>query len=105
MQKIDVMGEIVKIFLDFLKKQAGIVFVLIMICLAMGWMILEQKRELVFQMGSVNSELRARIEEVSQRLHACDEARARLVVQVEVLKVRADGLADQVRELERRRSK
>lgn len=102
-QKIDIMTEFFKVFLDFLKKQAGIVFVLIMICLAMGWMIIEQKRELVFQMGSVNSELRARIDDVSKRLHACDEARARLVVQVEVLKVRADGLAEQVREIEKRR--
>ena len=103
MQKIDIMGELIKIGLDFIKKQAGIVVVLIFVCLALTWVILEQKRELFFQMNTINADLRKEINDVSERLQACDEARARLVVQVEVLKVRADGLSAQVDELKRKK--
>lgn len=102
MMQIDIMGELIKVFLDFVRKQAGMVVVLIFICLAMGWLILDQKREILFQTNTVNKELRASIANVSERLHACEDARSRLVVQVEVLKVKAEWLETRVDELRRR---
>lgn len=90
MEKLDFMNELLKIALDFLRKQAGIVLVLMAVCAGLVWFILEQKRELTTEMISQKSECRDEIRGMYTRLDACEEARARLVVELEVLKMRVE---------------
>ena len=91
-QKIDVMNELLDIAFGFLRKQAGIVLVLIAVCGGLIWIALEQKRELMNEMTTNRAEYRQALQSVSTRLDACEAARSKLVVEVEVLKVQVDIL-------------
>jgi hypothetical protein len=84
----DVMNEIIQIALDFLRKSAGIVLVLIAVCSGLIYIALEQKRELMYELNTNRAEYRNSLQSVSARLDMCEEARSRLVVEVEVLKVK-----------------
>lgn len=86
-QKIDVMNELLKIGFEFLRKQAGMVIVLLAVCAGLIWFMLEQKRELYAQMLSNKVEYKEAMAAMSGRLDHCETARANLVVEVEVLKV------------------
>lgn len=90
MENLDFMNELTKILLEFLRKQAGMVLVLLTVCAGLVWFILEQKQELNMQLMSSKVEYRDEIRSVSMRLDACETARARLVVELEVLKTRVE---------------
>jgi hypothetical protein len=92
-KNIDVMNEIIQIALEFVRKQAGIVIVLIALCGGLIWLALEQKRELMYELNTNRAEYRNSLQSVSARLDMCEEARSRLVVEVEVLKVKVAMLA------------
>lgn len=90
--KIDVMGELIKFGLEFLRKSAGIVVVLAFLCGGLIWIALEQKREMMLEINTNRAEYRQKLQTVSARLDACEEARGRLVTEVEVLKVKVEVL-------------
>lgn len=92
-EKIDIMNELLKVALEFIRKQAGMVVILLVACVGLAWLALEQKKELVAQMKTASDESKAALAHVSARLDACEEARSRLVVEVEVLKVRVEVLS------------
>lgn len=89
-EKIDIMNELIRIGLEFVRKKAGIVIVLLVVCGGLVWLALEQKRELVNELMTNRAEYRQELRAVSARLDACEESRARLVV--EVLKVQVEVL-------------
>lgn len=92
-KNIDVMNEIIQIALEFVRKQAGIVIVLIALCGGLIWLALEQKRELMYELNTNRAEYRNSLRSVSARLDMCEDARSKLVVEVEVLKVKVAMLA------------
>lgn len=92
-EKIDVMNELLKVAIEFIRKQAGLVVVLLVACCGLAWLALEQKRELMEQMKTSEANCKASLDHVSARLDACEEARARVVVEVEVLKIRVEILS------------
>ena len=88
----DYMNELMKIALDFLKKQAGLVLVLLVACWGLIQIVLEQKKELIAQITAANPGNQEELRRVMDRLDACEAARERLIVEVEVLKVQIEVL-------------
>lgn len=87
-QKIDVMNELISIGLDFLRKQAGVVIVLLAVNGGLLYLVREQKKELSAQIQQNKQEYQDDIKSVRARLDTCERARANLIVQFEVLKAR-----------------
>lgn len=86
-RNIDIMNELVSILLQFIRKQAGMVIILMTCCAGLIWLMLEQKRELTGHLAGQKAEYLQEIAIISGRLDNCLEANGRLIVEVEVLKV------------------
>lgn len=92
-EKIDVMNELLKVALEFIRKQAGMVVILLVACVGLAWLALEQKKELMEQIKTDSAESKATVAHLEARLDACEEARSKMVVEVEVLKIRVEVLS------------
>lgn len=85
-QNIDIMNELYKLGIEFLRKQAFSVIILCAICIVLFYMMKEQKNELMMQIITNKAEYKEELRVVSGRLEMCETARANLVIEMEGLK-------------------
>ena len=87
-QQYDVMNELMKVFVEALRKQAFSVLLLLGCCGALTYALRETRKECREHTVAYNASMAA----LSREIKVCTEAREALGVEVAALKVRLDLL-------------
>lgn len=92
MEKVDFMGELLKILLEAVRKQAFSVILLLSACCGLVWLSLAQRSEWKAALEVTESKCRDDLEAMSARLDMCEEQRNGLAVEVAVLRVEVNAM-------------
>lgn len=93
MEKFDFMGELLKILLEAVRKQAFSVILLLSACGGLIWFSLDQREGLRAAIVATETKCREDLAAMSARLDLCEEQRNRLTVEVAVLRVEVNALS------------